>query len=204
MRNVPRPNSNPLGLAVLAVLGEQPAHPYELDRKLRERKKEKSIKLNYGSLYTVIQQLEKAGLIAASRTERDGQRPERTVYGLTDAGSQELQRWMRDLLGTWRKEFHAFEAALALIYVLSPVEGLRLLEQRLRQIGDHIRATQTEISGARAQGVERLFLIEGEYRLAIAQAERDFVKSLAAELKKKNSDLGRVWLRYRRRAVKHA
>ena len=196
-------SGNPLGLAVLAILGERPAHPYELDRKLRERKKEKSIKLNYGSLYTVIQQLETAGFIATRRTERDGQRPERTVYALTGSGRQELQRWMRDLLGTWQKEFLAFEAALALIYVLPPAEGLRLLEQRLRQIGEQIDATRAEISGARAEGVEQLFLIEGEYRLALSEAERDFVKTVVADIKKRNSDLVRVWQRYRRRAVKH-
>ena len=46
--------SNPLALAVLALLFERPMHPYEMGVILRQRHKEDSIKLRYGSLYTVI------------------------------------------------------------------------------------------------------------------------------------------------------
>ena len=61
-------------------------HPYELGRTLREHGDERSIKFNHGSLYMVVQQLAKAGFVAAQETSREGQRPERTVYALTDAG----------------------------------------------------------------------------------------------------------------------
>ena len=46
--------SNPLALAVLVLLFERPMHPYEMAATLKERHKEASIKLRYGSLYTVI------------------------------------------------------------------------------------------------------------------------------------------------------
>ena len=49
--------SNPLALAVLACLHERPMHPYEMASTMRERGKEQSIKLNYGSLYTVVDNL---------------------------------------------------------------------------------------------------------------------------------------------------
>src|SRR5699024_10625982 len=48
-----RPN-NPLALAVLTMLYEHPMHPYEMSRTLRERGKEASIRLNHGSLYSVV------------------------------------------------------------------------------------------------------------------------------------------------------
>lgn len=196
--------NNLLGLAVLAILQEKPAHPYEIDRTLRERKKEKSIKLNYGSLYMVIEQLAKAGFIAAHRTERDGQRPERTVYELTGAGHQEMQTWMAELLGTWRKEFRELEAGLALLYVLAPAEGTALLEKRRQQIEEELNSMRAEMDAARGQGVERLFLIEGEYRYALANAEREFLQTLLADLKKKDSELVRAWRKHHRIAVKHA
>ncbi len=47
--------SNPLALAVLACLFERPMHPYEMASTMRERHKDESIKLNYGSLYTVTE-----------------------------------------------------------------------------------------------------------------------------------------------------
>ena len=72
--------TNPLALAVLACLHERPMHPYEMAATMRERGKEQSIKLNYGSLYTVVDSLAKNGLIEAVEARREGRRPERTVY----------------------------------------------------------------------------------------------------------------------------
>src|ERR1700749_4101478 len=86
---------NLLGLAVLAYLVEGPKHPYEVGRLLREHGDERSIKFNHGSLYTVFGQLTRAGFIAEQGTTREGARPERTVYALTDAGRAELRDWLR-------------------------------------------------------------------------------------------------------------
>jgi DNA-binding PadR family transcriptional regulator len=85
MANAPHP-SNPLALAVLALLFERPMHPYEMAATLKQRHKQDSIKLRYGSLYSVIDLLVARSLIQAKETSRDGRRPERTVYGLTTPG----------------------------------------------------------------------------------------------------------------------
>ena len=54
--------ANPLALAVLACLYERPMHPYEVAQTLRSRAKHESIRLNFGSLYGVVEQLEKPRL----------------------------------------------------------------------------------------------------------------------------------------------
>ncbi|HEX9412009.1 MAG TPA: PadR family transcriptional regulator, partial [Ktedonobacterales bacterium] len=105
--------SNPLALAVLACLMERPMHPYEMATTLRERGKDQSIKLNYGSLYTVVEALQQHELIVAQETERAGRRPERTIYRLTDAGRMELIDWVSELLSTPVKEYTHFEAGLS-------------------------------------------------------------------------------------------
>ena len=71
---------NPLAFAVLGSLAERPMHPYEISTLLRARGKDQSIKMNYGSLYSVVAALEKNGFIEALETVREGNRPERTVY----------------------------------------------------------------------------------------------------------------------------
>src|ERR1700733_1721887 len=96
--------SNPLALAVLALLFERPMHPYEMGVILRQRHKEESIKFRYGSLYTVIDLLVRRDFVAARETEKDGKRPERTVYEITSAGRDELHAWMTDLIGEPVKE----------------------------------------------------------------------------------------------------
>ena len=114
--------SNLLALAVLSNLSQQPMHPYELGRNLREHGDDRSIKFNHGSLYMVVGQLAKAGLVTEQETSRGGQRPERTVYAITDAGRAELRDWLAELVGQPRHEFPAFVAALSLISALPPGE----------------------------------------------------------------------------------
>src|SRR5215470_13525176 len=107
--------ANPLALAVLALLFERPMHPYEIAATLRERHKEESIKLRYGSLYTVIELLQREGFIVAQETEREGRRPERTLYAITPGGEAEMRDWLGALLRDPMKEYPQFEAALSLM-----------------------------------------------------------------------------------------
>src|ERR1700761_3661194 len=97
--------NNPLALAVLVLLFEKAMHPYEMATTLKQRGKEQSIKLRYGSLYTVIGQLEREGFIQAASTERDGGRPERTTYRITTAGQAEMNSWLRSLVSEPVKEY---------------------------------------------------------------------------------------------------
>ncbi|MDQ4501609.1 PadR family transcriptional regulator [Sinomonas sp. ASV322] len=171
-----RPVSNPLALAVLACVWERPMYPYEITTTLRERGKQDSIRLNFGSLYAVIRSLESHGLIKAARTEREGNRPERIVYEITPAGMTEALDWLRDLLARPVKEYPDFEAGLSLLPILTPAEARACLEERLERLDAEIRDRRA--LDASASGLPELFLIESSYRLAIQEAERAFVADL--------------------------
>jgi DNA-binding PadR family transcriptional regulator len=170
--------SNPLALAVLALLFERPMHPYEMGVILRRRHKEDSIKLRYGSLYTVIDLLLRRGFIAAREMERDGKRPERTVYEITAAGRDELHAWMTDLVAEPVKEYPQFEAALCLLPVLPPDEALALLRQRLTRVEEKVADIEAHYRSPELKNLPPLFLIETEYRLALLKAEQHFVADL--------------------------
>jgi DNA-binding PadR family transcriptional regulator len=174
--------SNPLALAVLALLFERPMHPYEMALILKQRRKEDSIKLRYGSLYTVIELLLKRGFIAARETEREGRRPERTIYEITAAGRDELRAWMIDLIGLPVKEYPQFEAALCLMPVLPPDEALALLRQRLHLIEQDAAVLSGQIEGMKAANFPPLFLVENEYRLALLKAEQAFLADLVKKI----------------------
>ena len=177
-----RATSNPLALAVLACLHERPMHPYEMASTMRERGKEHSIKLNYGSLYTVVDNLAKHGLIEAVEARREGRRPERTVYQLTDSGRVKLDAWMSDLLARPVKEYPQFEAALSLLPVLHPDHVLALLRERIRALEKEIVTQRLILDTASKAGLPRLLMIEGEYHLALRDTELAWVRDLADEL----------------------
>jgi len=147
-------SSNPLALAVLALLFERPMHPYEMAATLKQRHKGESIKIRYCSLYTVIELLVKRGFIAAKETSREGNRPERTVYALTPTGCAELRAWMQDLLRDPVNEFPQFAAGLSLLPVLPPEEAVALLRDRALRLS--AEATRIEACPTRPTGHARL------------------------------------------------
>jgi DNA-binding PadR family transcriptional regulator len=174
--------SNLLGLAAMSYLSQQPMHPYELARTLRERGDARSIKFNHGSLYMVFDQLAKAGYITELETTRAGQRPERTVYALTDAGRAEFRNWLRDLVAEPQYEYPQFVAALSLIGSLPPSEAVPLLRHRLDQLREEDAEIRGLIDAWLAEGVLELFLVEERYRLAMLAAEVTFVEQLVEKI----------------------
>jgi len=175
--------SNPLALAALACLFERPMHPYEMATTLRERGKDQSIKLNYGSLYTVVEALQQHGLIVAQETEREGRRPERTVYRLTDAGRMELIDWVSELLSRPAKEYTRFEAGLSLAGVLPPEDIVALLEQRCVNLELEISQMRSLLQLVQERGLRRIFVIESEYALAMREAELVWTRNLVEEIR---------------------
>jgi DNA-binding PadR family transcriptional regulator len=172
--------SNLLALSLLTLLTERPMYPYEMAATLRERGKDQAIKINWGSLYTVVQNMEKYGFIEAVEVVREGRQPERTTYQITDAGRAELKDWLRELLSVPEREYTRFEAALADSAVLPPDELVGLLQQRLDALEAANAGHQAQIN-ALANQIPRLFLIESEYHLALRRAEAEWVRGLLKE-----------------------
>ncbi|WP_223165857.1 PadR family transcriptional regulator [Lentzea indica] len=176
--------TNPLALAVLALLSERPMHPYEMAQTMRERHQEEVIKLNYGSLYTVVESLQKHELITASATQKAGNRPERTVYAVTDAGTAELHDWLRELIAVPAKEYPRFEAGISLVGLLPPDDALAVVEQRETAVGEQIVALATLIEQLKTMGLPQLAWIELDYRMAMLRAERSWLTWFATATRK--------------------
>jgi DNA-binding PadR family transcriptional regulator len=183
-----RNRANPLALAILVCLQERPMHPYEVAQTLRSRAKHESIRLNFGSLYSVVDGLAGRGLIEPQETVREGKRPERTVYAITQLGIRELTDWLSDLVATPSKEYLQFEAALSLLPGLPPDDVLDLLRQRANALELKLRQSEATHGLARDQGLPRLFMLESEYGDALLRAELDFVHGLINDLENDKLD----------------
>jgi len=176
-----RRRGNPLALAVLAQLGDKPMHPYEIARVLKDGGKDESVRLSYGSLYSVITALVRDGLIEPAGTEQDGNRPQRTVYRLTDTGSAEVDDWLRSLLGVPVKEYPQFMAALSFMQVLPPDDAATLLRARLVALRVAVRRIEDDLE--RSVGTDPApFTAETEYELALLLAEVRYTDTLVRRL----------------------
>jgi len=174
------------GLNVLALLHERPRHPYDMVRQLRERHLDKSFRLGGlpRSLYHAVDRLAGQRLIEPAETTREGNRPERTVYRITDEGRDEFDARLRHLLETPASEHPGLAAGLGFAVYLTPGTVLETLEGRIvaltsevAQLDAGLRALQEHVR------LPRILLIGVECRRALRQAELDWARSIADELR---------------------
>jgi DNA-binding PadR family transcriptional regulator len=176
-----RPVSNLMALGVLSTVVVRDMHPYEMAGALRGWGKDQDLPIKWGSLYTVVRNLAKNGLIEEVSSEREGRRPERTIYRITAAGRAELVDWTRELLSAVEHETPRFRAGLSVMSVLRPDEVAALLQQRVTEVSAAITASTDQLAQY-AASVPRLFLIEMEYDIAMLRAEAAWMTSLIDEL----------------------
>jgi DNA-binding PadR family transcriptional regulator len=189
--------TNPLALGVLTHLYEKPRHPYDLAGSLRARGREQCVRINYGSLYTVINMLLKNNYIRELETKKEGNRPEKTVYAITNEGKDFMAKWMRELLSIPVKEFPQFQAALSFLPVLSPEEVVSLLETRLILLQKNIDAIKNNLQTGEMLKMSRVFTIALEYEEKFIKTECELIRSFIDDIKKNKKGLTTFWKKLR-------
>jgi DNA-binding PadR family transcriptional regulator len=169
-------------LTVLSTLREAPMHPYEILRVLKERHKEEVLVLKRGSLYHAIDRLLAAGHIEEVETRRNGRRPERTTYRLTEDGERHLLAALRQLVAVPHHEVSEFMAAMSFLVHLGPREALAQLDDRSRQLEVEIAAADEAMVYA-LPFAGRINLLETEYQQAMRRAELAWIRGLAGDLR---------------------
>jgi DNA-binding PadR family transcriptional regulator len=175
--------SNLLALSVLSLLTEHPMHPYEMSVLMRHRGHDTHIKSSHGSIYSIVEALERDGLVEAQAPSREGKRPERTVYAITPAGSELLHDWLRDIIAHPAKEYPEFTAGLMLVAHIKKDEIVGVLEERLGELEARLKADHYAMSQF-ASAIPRVFMIEVEYEDAMRVAEMSWLRKTIAEIEK--------------------
>lgn len=171
----------PLGLMVLALLGEGDMHPYEMIRLMRIRRDDRLVAITNGTVYHTVARLERAGLVSEVGVDREGNRPERTTYAVTDAGAAAVTEWVRRELP--RIDHPAeFRVALAEAHNLERHEVVALLRVRLEALADAQRAIVAGRAAAGAKGVPAQYLLEVERDEAMLTAEVAWLGALLSRL----------------------
>jgi DNA-binding PadR family transcriptional regulator len=173
---------SPLALSILTLLDERPMHPYEMASTMRDRHHDMFIRLNFGTLYHTVDVLERDGWIVPTEKEKEGRRPERTIYTLTEAGREVLLRWLSELLARPMREYPHFAAGLMFMHHLGADQAAGNLRERTASLDASISKLEHILSELRARGLTRLSLIEVEHKIAMLEAERNWVRKLENEI----------------------
>lgn len=176
------PKRSALALAVLTLLDEAPMHPYRMQQLITLRGKDQVVNVSQrASLYTTIDRLTRDGLVRVTETERQGQRPERSIYEITDDGRSAARRWIAEMLSAPKRDYPEFPAALAHVPLLEPAEAARLLQIRREQIAAEVAELRAELAAVQSF-LPRVVLLDGELRLRTHAAELEFLDDVLAEL----------------------
>ncbi|MDP9935852.1 DNA-binding PadR family transcriptional regulator [Paenarthrobacter nicotinovorans] len=172
----------PLGVASLALLAEQPMHPYEMYQVLMARHEDRLVKVRPGTLYHAVGRLEEGGLVEATGTGREGKRPERTTYRITPAGHAALDARLQAMLATPINEYPVFPHAIAEAHHLPAGVVTGLLEERAVALSADLDFLLRAQDAVTAKGLERKYWIDITYQQAMLRTEIAWIRELLEEL----------------------
>jgi DNA-binding PadR family transcriptional regulator len=171
---------SPLSLIVLGLLAEEPLHPYAMRQRITERAHDRLPGVRLASLYDVVGRLAEAGLVSPGEPGREGRRPERVGYVITEAGREALVGWVTESLADLGRG-EEFPAALSFMYALGRDRVTEILQGRVAALAASIDADETALGAAEAGGVPPVFLSEHRYQIALRRAEQAWLDTFTQE-----------------------
>ncbi|WP_410656378.1 PadR family transcriptional regulator [Amycolatopsis sp. lyj-112] len=173
----------PLAVAVLELLHERPMHPYEMTQLMRERYVSTRVKVKAGSLYHTVDRLQQNGYVEVVETQRDGKRPERTVYAMTDEGRDEFLDRAKTMLSTPAEEYPEYLSGLAVIDELGREISVDQLKHRVLQLQAAAASDQVVLESlVNEQHLLEVYWLDWSYTAARRAFELKWTQNLIEDL----------------------
>jgi DNA-binding PadR family transcriptional regulator len=175
---------SPLAISALALLNERPMHPYEMYQLLLARHEDRIVRVTPGSLYRTVDRLTADGMAEATGTRREGNRPERTTYAITDSGRSALVSRIREILRAPVNEFPTFALALAEAHNAPASDVCADLRDHLAVIERELADIDCLVAKARAREMPEAYWITADYIRHMTVAQQDWINGFITRLEK--------------------
>ena len=157
-------------------------HPYEMYQLLIQRREDRVVKVRPGSLYHTVHWLENHEMVRPMSTEREGNRPERTIYEITDHGESMLTDRVAEMLAAPVNEYPEFPLAIGEAHNLPRATVIELLTRRLALLKADLSEIEEVISAVEARELEPMYWLNLSYSRAIQVAEVKWLQQLLTDL----------------------
>jgi DNA-binding PadR family transcriptional regulator len=171
-----------LAIAVLELLHERPMHPYEMAQTMRERHTEARVRVAAGSLYHTVERLLAAKFIEVVDTQRDGRRPERTVYGMTEAGRDAFVERAQVMLSVPATEYPEYLSGLAVIDELGPTDAILQLRHRELRLKAEVAKDQAIVESLLKDETPLIYWLDWRFGTDRRAFELEWTTRLIADL----------------------
>lgn len=157
-------------------------HPYEMYQLLIQRREDRVVKVRPGSLYHRVHWLESHEMVRPTTTEREGNRPERTIYEITDLGRAKLTERISEMLATPVNEFPGFPLAIGEAHNLPLATVIELLTQRCNLLEAELEEIDTVIRDLKEREVQPKYWLNVSHSHAVQTAEVSWLRQLLVDL----------------------
>ncbi|HEX3778246.1 MAG TPA: PadR family transcriptional regulator [Pseudonocardiaceae bacterium] len=172
----------PLALMALELLHEGPTHPYEMHQIMRTRETGRLVKLAPGSLYHTVERLAEHGLIEVVETSREGRRPERTSYRITDAGRDAFAERLREIVAEPAQEFPIYHVGISMLHTLDRDDALVQLHRRQLDLTGQVATAKIYIKDLTRRNIDKMYWVDVYLKLAMAEAELTWTTQLTRQI----------------------
>ena len=172
----------PLAIAALALLAEKPMHPYEMYQLLITRAEDRIVKVRPGSLYHTVDRLTRQGFVEPVGTDREGNRPERTTYRITESGLLGLSERIAEIVATPVNEYPEFPLGIGQAHNLSKEMFIELLGRRRMGLLSDLEMLKGGYSDVTAKNVPPKYWLDITYQQAMVNAEIAWLDGVVTDL----------------------
>lgn len=168
-------------LVLLGVLCGKPMHGYEIKHIIEDHMGDWT-DIKFGSIYFALSKLAEERSVEIAEEGREGNRPSRTVYRITDNGKQEYLKLLRELWTSDDQTLYSFDIGLFFIKSLPKEEVARYLEMRIKKADESLvylrqhreQMTQNPYIPAQARAIV-------SHSLKHMEAERDWLAEVSEQ-----------------------
>ncbi len=172
-----------LQFAALAMYEEGPRHPYDVYQEMLRRREDTLVKVRPGTLYHAINRLAADGLLHERGTDREGNRPERTSYAITESGVDAATEALRGMLGRVAEEYPEFALGVAECSMLEPAEVADLLSRRAADLRGRLAEMDAAEGFVLAKQLPEILWIELPWLRVTVQADLDWTEAVVARIR---------------------
>ncbi|WP_235510909.1 PadR family transcriptional regulator [Curtobacterium sp. Leaf261] len=177
------PELTPLAFSALGLLSEGPMHPYEMFQTMIARGDDRNVKVRPGTLYHQVGRLTELGYAVEAGTEREGNRPERTRYAITDAGRDVLRDALFRMVSLPAEEYPSFHLAMSELENLAAADAVRALERRIGALLADRARYQDDIDGVRGRELAERYWLDVSYVHAMLAAQIEWLRVLVDRIR---------------------
>lgn len=166
-------------LILLGLLKESPKHGYEIKKKIREIFS-LFAGIDYKSIYYPLRILEKRGLVV-KRFSRQGRRPQRITYALSDKGAKRFQELLNESLLNFKRPQFSLDLSLYFLHYIKPEFARRRLHARifiLRKLAKEIAQMVESLKKEKPASLAEIM----KHNLELLEAEAGFLSRLTKAL----------------------